>query len=109
VKPPAVPGRPDGVDDTDILRVFLERVSVLMPEAAKPGLVALELELRAQYGGLRVRIPKRKKHLTAAQRQEMFQDAMSDKTDDEIADKFGVHRATLYRTIKRGVVGRRGK
>ena len=86
--------RADGVEDADILRVVLERVSVLLPEAARPGLVALEVELRAQYGGLRVRIPKRKKHLTAAQR------------DAELTDKHGVHRATLYRTVKRGVVGR---
>lgn len=104
--PPAVPGRSDGVDDTDILRVFLERVSVLLPEAAKPGLVALELELRAQYGGLRVRIPKRKKHLTAEQRQALYQDAMSGKSDEEITAAHGVHRATLYRTVKRGVIGR---
>lgn len=64
----------------------------------------IENRIRAQYGGLRVRIPKRKKHPTAQQRQEIFADGLSDMSTSQVTEKHGIDRATLYRLMKRGAV-----
>jgi hypothetical protein len=101
VIPLAAPSSIDGIEDADIVRVILDRVSRLVPEADRAGLDAVELEVRAQYGGLRVRIPKRKKHLTAAQRDELYRDALSTMPTPEITHKYGITRRTLERAVKR--------
>lgn len=98
------PLRIDGVEDPDIVRVILDRVSALIPEAQRVHLAEVEQEVRTQYGGLRVRIPKRKKHMSEGQRQQLVAEALtaSAASDADISNRFGIHRATLYRMIKKG-------
>jgi DNA invertase Pin-like site-specific DNA recombinase len=62
----------------------------------------IEHTIRATYGGLRVRIPKRKKHLTPEQRQQVYQAGLSNAPNEEITNKYRIDRATLYRLMKRG-------
>jgi AcrR family transcriptional regulator len=66
--------------------------------------VALDIEvhIRSEYGGLRVRIPKRKKHLTPDERALVVADGVTSMSTDEITAKHRVSRATLYRLMKRG-------
>ncbi|KRB73453.1 hypothetical protein [Noviherbaspirillum sp. Root189] len=82
-------------------------VEIIIKLAQAEGLTdaaALQIEqaVRTQYGGLRVRIPKKKKHLTPEQRQQVYRDGLSNKATTEITSKHGIDRATLYRIMKRG-------
>lgn len=63
---------------------------------------AIEATIRTEYGGLRVRIPKRRKHMTAEQRQQVFQAGLTDKPTEEITAKYKIGRATLFRLMKKG-------
>lgn len=62
----------------------------------------IESQIRAEYGGLRVRIPKRKKHLTSHERNLVVADGVTNMTNDEISARHGISRATLYRLMKKG-------
>ena len=81
----------------------LQRVRALVPAHFGDDLARqVEIEVRAQYGGLRVRIPKRKKHLSHEERQAVYRQGLADAPELEITDQSGIHRATLYRLMKRG-------
>lgn len=82
-------------------------VEVIMLACQASGLDAdaahlIENRIREQYGGLRVRIPKRKKHPTPLEREQILADGMTSMTTDEVTGKHGISRATLYRLMKRG-------
>ena len=75
--------------------------------AANPALteaqaLQVEADVRAEFGGLRVRIPKRKKHSTTEERRVILAEAMGHASDEEITQRHGIHRSTLYRMLKRG-------
>ena len=89
--------------EPDLLLVVIQRVRLLTPGLTDAQAAMVESEVRAELGGLRVRIPKRRKHLSEEQRQAIFKEAMSSDTDAEITERHGIHRATLYRMLKREV------
>jgi hypothetical protein len=62
----------------------------------------IEQQVREQYGGVRTRIAKRKKHPSADQRAQVFQEALTDAPTEQITDAHGISRRTLYRYLKRG-------
>lgn len=95
-------------EDPDIVRVLIERVTPLVPEADRVALAQVELALRTEYGGLRVRIPKRRKDLRGAQREAAYRDALSDAPLQEVLERQGISRATLYRLVKKGPKRYRG-
>ncbi len=86
----------------DILLEMLQLVTrtnaAFTPEQARE----VELELRALYGGVRFRIAKRKKHPTREQRARVFDQALTDATNEQITAENGISRRTLYRYLKRG-------
>ncbi len=86
--------------DPDIVEIIirLAQAEGLTLDAANQ----IERVVRLQFGGLRVRIPKKKKHLTTEQRQQVFQDGLSNTPTEEITSKYRIDRATLYRVMKRG-------
>lgn len=86
--------------DPDIVEIILLacKAGGLDPDAAH----IIEGKIRAEYGGLRVRIPKKKKHLTQEQRQQVYQDGITNVPTAEIISKYRIDRATLYRLMKRG-------
>lgn len=88
--------------EPDIVLVVLQRVRAQAPAVTDDVLRLVEAEIRAEYGGLRVRIPKRKKHPTPQQREAVRLDAMTPASDAEITRSHGISRASLYRYIKRG-------
>mgnify|MGYP003457536941 CR=1 FL=1 len=89
--------------DPDIVEVILVacRASGLDADAA----FLIESRIRSEYGGLRVRIPKRKKHPTPQERDQALADGLTNMSTAEITAKHGVSRATLYRLMKRGTAG----
>ena len=87
-------------DEPDIVDVILRACQ----DAGLDAAVALTIGagIRAEYGGMRVRIPKRKKHLTPSARAQAFADGVSPMPTEEITVKHGISRSTLYRLMKRG-------
>lgn len=86
--------------DPDIVEVILRACQAEGLDADVAHLI--ESRIREEYGGLRVRIPKRKKHPTAIQRAEIFADGTTSMTTEEIAAKHKISRASIYRLMKRG-------
>jgi transcriptional regulator of acetoin/glycerol metabolism len=82
--------------------VVIQHVRQLVPEITDAKAHQVDAEARAELGGLRVRIPKRGKHPSAEKRKAIFKEAMSNASDAEITERHGIHRATLYRMLKRG-------
>jgi len=92
-----------GLDpEPDILQVVLLRVRAAAPMLTDAQAQQIEDAVRAELGGLRARVPKRKKHPTPEQRQAIFQEAMGSASDAEITKNHRIGRATLYRYLKRG-------
>ena len=92
-----------GEEDPDIVVVILRHVLELAPQFNEALARQIESEVKAEYGGRRVRIPKDKKHATEQARKIAFQDiATSTLSDREIQHKHGISRATLYRWAKLG-------
>ncbi len=97
--------RPLNTDpEPDIVLEILQRVQAAVPAQHFTADLArqIEVDVRAQYGGLRVRIPKRKKHLTPEARQEVYRQGLSEMPTQHVTSDAGIHRATLYRLMKRG-------
>lgn len=86
--------------DPDIVEVIIAacRKSGLDINAAH----VIEQEIREQYGGLRVRIPKRKKHPTPQERELILADGLTSMSTDAVTAKHKISRSTLYRLMKRG-------
>ena len=88
------------VEDPDIVQVVLQRVLAAAPEFNRQLAEQIDREVRAQYGGLRVRIPKRGKYLTQQQREAAYADAVSNMPTTEVMRKHKISLATLYRLTK---------
>lgn len=87
--------------EPDLVLVILRRVVAECPGVDPATVVAIEQEVRSQYGGRRYFVPKKKKHLSPADRQRLVEDGLSAKSTREVTDTNGVHRSTLYRSLKR--------
>ncbi|KQT10975.1 hypothetical protein [Ramlibacter sp. Leaf400] len=97
--------KPPGVDserEPDIVLVILQMVQQEVPALSAETARAIELQVRDQYGGLRTRIAKRKKHPTPELRAKVFQEALTATPDAELTASYGISRRTLYRYLKRG-------
>jgi DNA invertase Pin-like site-specific DNA recombinase len=89
--------------EPDLLLVVIQRVRHQVPALTDEQAQAIEAATRAELGGLRVRIPKRRKHPTDEQRHAIVREAITaTDTDAQITDRHGIGRATLYRYLKRG-------
>jgi transcriptional regulator of acetoin/glycerol metabolism len=100
----------DDVDrDVDIVRVILNLVAETTPDLTPERRTEIEQAVRLKYGGLRARIAKRKQHPTPEQREKVVQEALAVTntavSTDVLADAGGIHRATLYRYLKRRAAG----
>jgi len=105
--PTSLPPRHDDAGaEPDIVITILERVRLRAPAALSPDVEAqIEREIRAEYGGLRVRIPKRGKHLTEQQREHAYRLGLGSASNQEVQQAAGISRATLYRLMKRPTRG----
>jgi transcriptional regulator of acetoin/glycerol metabolism len=90
----------EGHAEPDIVKTILQRVLARVP-GCEASVAEIEAEIRAEFGGMRVRIPKRKKHPTASERRKAFSDGLSGMSTDEVTKRNGISRATLYDYMKR--------
>lgn len=89
--------------EPDLLLVLIQRAREFGPMDTDEKVQQFDALMRAELGGLRVRIAKRRKHLTEEQRASITREALnSAASDQELVQRHGIHRATLYRYIKRG-------
>lgn len=96
--------RSDNTDrEPDIVLEVLQRVRFTFPALTEALAQQIEAHIKAEFGGRRVRILKRKKHPSAEQREAIVRDALNPTaSDQEITQRHGIHRATMYRMLKRG-------
>jgi len=91
--------------EVDIVLIILDMVRAAAPAITPEQTLDVERAVRVKYGGQRVRIAKRKKHLTPEQRDQVVRQALDPAcatlSTDQIADANGIHRSTLYRAFKR--------
>lgn len=93
---------PEHLDgEPDIVQAILQLVREVTPLTLEQA-AAVEAKAREQYGGLRTRIAKRKKHPSAAARRKVFQEALTDAPTEQILAENGISRRSLYRYLKRG-------
>ena len=88
--------------EPDIVAELLRMVRAMSPGLPPEHLAQVEQAMRTEYGGMRVRIPKRAKYLTPEQRQAVFKDGLTNMTTPQIITKHKISRATLYREMKKG-------
>ena len=89
--------------EPDLLLVVIQRVRAMVPQLTDAQSQQIEAEARAELGGLRVRIPKRRKHMSEEQRHAIAREAIdATDTDAQITERHGIGRDTLYRYLKRG-------
>jgi azurin len=86
--------------ELDIVEVILR--ACLDAGMAQEAALRIEGNIRIQFGGQRVRIPKKQKHLTPELRQAVFQDGLTSVPDSVITAKYKISRATLHRLMKTG-------
>jgi len=97
------------VPEPDIVQLVLQRVKAVMPQLSEETMAQVRAELLAEYGGQRVRIPKRAKDLQGQKREAAYRDGLTGATTEEVVHKHGISRRTLYRLMKTGPAGyRRG-
>jgi hypothetical protein len=98
--------RDDDTDrDPDIVLVILQLVKQAAPTFPEEKVREIVQQVREQYGGRRLHIHKRSRHLTAAEREQVVQAAMAGVPDAEILTKHRISLRTLDRAVKGG--GRR--
>lgn len=89
--------------EPDIVLVVLQRLRHHLPAVITVELLAqVESEIKTQYGGQRVRIPKRRKHLSPQDRANVYAQGLTAATDQQIQAETGASRATIYRIMKTG-------
>lgn len=81
---------------------ILTRCRASMPGLTEQMAGDIEREIRERFGGRRIYVAGRKKHMNTAQRSRAYEDAVSNAPLDEVLERNGVSRATLYRLLKRG-------
>jgi hypothetical protein len=93
---------PDSDREPDIVLEILERVRRVVPALTEDQVREVEQAVRADYGGMRFRVAKRKKHPSPEQRRRIFQLALTDTSTEQLTQDTGISRRTMYRYLKRG-------
>ena len=88
--------------EPDIVAELISRIAAMSPGFPPDVLTRVEQALRTEYGGLRVRIPKRAKYLTPDQRDALFKDGLTNMSSREISMKHKISLRTLERLMKKG-------
>lgn len=85
----------------DIVLEVLQRVRAVNPTLTEEQAYQVEADVRAQYGGMRVRIPKRGKYPSPEKLAQIYADGLTTKTNAEIIAAHKISRRSLYYYMKR--------
>lgn len=83
----------------DLLKRMLDRVMQIEPSFTEQKAARIEKELRKEFGGEKCRIYKRIPPEVLAERVRLRFDG---RNAGQVAHELGIHRATVYRVIRRG-------
>ena len=86
--------------DPDIVQLVLDECVRLGFDPAQADLI--RRKICSEFGGQRIYIKKNRLENTEEKRKRVFQDGITQKSNDEIVKEHGISRATLYRYMKRG-------
>jgi Mor family transcriptional regulator len=89
-------------DDPDVVAYTLQMVISMAPGFSATLAKQIEDQVKSEYGGRRLFLPKGAKRLTPEQRADVYQDGLTTMPTDAIVEKHQIHRATLYRIMKQG-------
>jgi hypothetical protein len=89
------------VTDPDFVAELFSRLRLLAPDYQPEYLAKIEIDIRQDFGGQRLYIAKRGKHLSPEQRQALAVDMLGSLTDAELIEKHKTSRATFYREMKK--------
>lgn len=81
---------------------ILTRVGALLPDFSADLRAIVEAQVRAEYGGTRPYIQRRGRRLTPQEQAVVCAEGVTNKPTEDIVRDHGIHRATLYRLLKRG-------
>jgi len=99
----------EGDADPDIVVAMIREVldlGLVLSDAQK---AAIERRIKEKYGDRRIRVKKKLQYsdarangvgLSDTLRGQVYRDGLSNLSNEEIARKHGIHRATLYRWMK---------
>lgn len=82
--------------DRDILKRIIERLREIEPSFSEDVAVQIEQQIRQEYAGERVYIPKHD-----PDRRAKVLKRFNGNNVDDVARQFGVHRVTVYRFLRR--------
>jgi len=88
--------------EPDIVTILLQKVIAMAPGFSAALAAQVEAQVRDEFGGQRLFIPKGRKRLTPEQRAAVFQDGLSNVDDQAIVEKHKISQRTLYRIMKEG-------
>lgn len=92
----------EDLEDADIVQVVLQHVRAVNPAFDEQLAAKVDQVVRAKYGGMRMRIPKRAKYLRPEQREAAYRDALTNMPTQEVLKKHKISLATLKRLVKKG-------
>ena len=82
------------------MRELMLHLQAALPDLDPARAGQIERDLRLRFGGMRVRIPKRGKHLRGEERDRVFADGVSNMETGDVTRKHRISQATLYRILK---------
>ena len=88
--------------DPDVVAYTLQCVLAMAPGFSAALAKQIEEQVKAEFGGRRLFLPKGAKRLTPEQRQAVFEDGLSNMSNDEIIKKHKISRRTIYNVMKEG-------
>lgn len=86
--------------DVDLVHEMLRIVRTHLPDCSDASALAIEADVRSEFGGRRHYVDK-KKWISEERRQVIFQDGLSTDSNEDIMKRHGISRASLYRLMKR--------
>lgn len=93
---------PSQDQDPDVVAYTLQCVIAMAPGFSTALAKQIEEQVKAEFGGRRLFLPKGAKRLTPEQRQAVFTDGLTKMPTEEIVEKHNVSRRTIYRVMKEG-------
>jgi Mor family transcriptional regulator len=86
----------------DLVTLLLQQVIAMAPGFSEALARQIEADFRANHAGQSFVVLKRGPRLTPEQRQAVFQDGLSDMSNEEIAKKHKISRRTIFNVMKEG-------
>jgi Mor family transcriptional regulator len=88
--------------EPDIVEFILQKCIAMAPGFSAALAAQIEQEVKATHGGKRLFIPKGAKRLTPEEKAQVFQDGLSNMSNEEIKSKHKISIRTLQRYMKTG-------